>query len=394
MKRKSMWIVAVAVPIVIAVAFVAASGGNPGRQMRALFAGADAVAYAEPRRAFALTAGPPQPRVPPGEAGIDASGLAAAVEYAAVRNTRALIVGRGGHIVFEKYWGDATADSTVDASEFTPVLAALLTGVALNERALTSLDAPVSGYVAQWKEDPRGAITLRQLLAGDSGLAAPKGRPWPGTLAARYHVAENLGATLRAWPVDPQQQPGEAPMDVDADVLSIALSGAFAQPYRTALVERLWQPIGAGGFSLGIDGETSSMSHLRAGCCLRARIGDWMRIGELLANDGVFEGSQLTAPRFVRLMLTPTRKDSPRGFFTRVGGTFAARDVAWLEARGKQRLWVVPSLKLAILRVGGEPPTDQGWDEAMIPDSIIRGTSGWAPASVGEGIDPNKFAPH
>ena len=30
----------------------------------------------------------------------------------------------------------------------------------------------------------------------------------------------------------------------------------------------------------------------------------------------------------------------------------------------------------------------------MIPDSIIRGTVGWQPRSVSEGVDPNKFAPH
>ena len=30
----------------------------------------------------------------------------------------------------------------------------------------------------------------------------------------------------------------------------------------------------------------------------------------------------------------------------------------------------------------------------MIPDSIIRGTSGWQPRAAGEGVDPNKFAPH
>ena len=36
-----------------------------------------------------------------------------------------------------------------------------------------------------------------------------------------------------------------------------------------------------------------------AGCCMRARLGDWMRLGELLANDGVFEANQLTPPRFV-----------------------------------------------------------------------------------------------
>jgi hypothetical protein len=114
----------------------------------------------------------------------------------------------------------------------------------------------------------------------------------------------------------------------------------------------------------------------------------------VLANDGVFAANQLTPPRFVSLMLAPTHKGSPIGFFTRVGGDFATRDVAWLAASGKQRLWVVPSLKLVILRVGDEPATQKGWDEAMIPDSIIRGTGGWAPAAVGEGIDPNTFAPH
>ena len=131
-----------------------------------------------------------------------------------------------------------------------------------------------------------------------------------------------------------------------------------------------------------------------AGCCVTARISDWMRVGELLANDGVFEGNQFTPPRYVTLMLTPTHKESTVGFGINVNGQFAAADVAWLDGGRSQRLWVVPSLKLVILRAGGEPDASDGWDEAMIPDNIIRGTSGWHPRSVGEGVDPNKYAPH
>ena len=79
-----------------------------------------------------------------------------------------------------------------------------------------------------------------------------------------------------------------------------------------------------------------------------------------------------------------------------VDGQFAARDLVRLEADGKQRLWIVPSLKLVILRVGNEPPANLGWDEAMIPDNIIRGTRGWQqPARIdGEKIDPSLYAPH
>ena len=99
-------------------------------------------------------------------------------------------------------------------------------------------------------------------------------------------------------------------------------------------------------------GQPQRPDGVSAGCCVRARIGDWMRIAEVLANDGIFEGNQLTPPRYVSLMLRPAHKDSPRGYFTRVDGAFAAQDVAWLEGRDKQRLWIVPSLRLTILQIG------------------------------------------
>ena len=87
-------------------------------------------------------------------------------------------------------------------------------------------------------------------------------------------------------------------------------------------------------------------------------------------------------------------------------GTTAVEAVGWLPG-GECALWIplietrkptlfhpVPSLRLVILRVGDRADESDGWDEAMIPDSIIRGTSGWKPRSAGEGVDPGKFAPH
>ena len=61
-----------------------------------------------------------QPKVSPAEAGIDMAGIQAAVDYAAARNTRALVIGHGGHIVFEKYWDDTTLETPVDLSGIHP----------------------------------------------------------------------------------------------------------------------------------------------------------------------------------------------------------------------------------------------------------------------------------
>jgi CubicO group peptidase (beta-lactamase class C family) len=230
------------------------------------------------------------------------------------------------------------------------------------------------------------------LLAGDSGFAHADGRPWPGNRHARYAVRGDLRRTLLEWPRDDALKPGESPANVSADILALVLQMKLDVPYQTQLLNGLWVPLGAGDFSLGQDGH----GQVRAGCCLRARLGDWMRVGELLANDGRFEGNELLPPGYVKQMLSPTRTGSPVGFFTRVDGQFAIRGVARLESAGKQRLWVVPSLRLVILRLGDEPPESEGWDEAMIPDSIIRGTRGWQPAGEAGGatVDPNRYAPH
>ena len=304
-----------------------------------------------------LEAGPPQPKISPGEAGIDPAAIQLAVDYAGKRNTSALVIARNGHIVFEKYWGDTTLDTSIATDHFAKVLGPLLVGSAMNDRLIRDLDEPISNYQPDLADAPTGSSgpsTLRQLLGS-------------------------------------QADQGDGPAEIVARVLALVTK----QHYEILVSERLWKPMGGGELSFRRNGSNEWRAYVAtAGCCVTARISDWMRVGELLANDGVFEGNQFTPPRYVTLMLTPTHKESTVGFGINVNGQFAAADVAWLDGGRSQRLWVVPSLKLVILRAGGEPDASDGWDEAMIPDNIIRGTSGWHPRSVGEGVDPNKYAPH
>lgn len=300
-----------------------------------------------------LTPGPSQPRLSPGEAGIDPAALDLVASYAGERNTRALIVGHNGHIVYEKYWGGTTFDTPVKLSGFTPVLVAIAAGSAMNDRLVPSLDTPFASYVPGFAEGSSSKKYLRKLLTPDD---IDSGMGWGVNIAAE------------------------------------ALERVTKQDYEQLVAERIWKPMEAGSFTMERRA-AKGPGAIRASCCMTARIGDWMRLGDLLVSDGIYNANELTPRNFVTMMLTPTSKESKHGFLIRAGGEFAAHDVAWLEADGKQRMWIVPSLDLVILRVGDEPSKDRGWDELMIPDSIIRGTNGWQ-AAKGKGIDPSQFAPH
>jgi len=302
--------------------------------------------------AIAIEPGPNQPTVSLSEAGIDPAAVDLAVDFARRRNTQALVIARGGHVVFEHYAADVTRDTAVRFDELAPVVATLLLGTALNDRIVLDLDLPLTRYLGEGADASR---TLRSLISDGNG----------GADAAQ-----------------------------DAELLAQVLEAAAKRPYQEQVVDKLWKPLGNGGLQFELQGSGPREGAVFASCCLTARIGDWLRVGQMLARDGVFEANHYTPPGFVSGVLTAATAQSGQRGFVRVDGQFATRGVAWVAGRGHQRLWVVPSLDLVILRVGEDPPASEAWDEAMIPDSIIRGTRGWQPNNSGAAADPNRFAPH
>jgi CubicO group peptidase (beta-lactamase class C family) len=171
---------------------------------------------------------------------------------------------------------------------------------------------------------------------------------------------------------------------------------ATGDRYASYISERLWKPIGAADAQLARDNEAGAT---RADCCLRARRGDWMRIAELLVSDGRFEGEQIIPPGWVRRMLAPSKANANFGsqvwrglpFIASTGlgsasEPYAVDDTYLLKGAGKTRLWFVPSLALTILRTGSNSESDTDWDDAHIPNLIIRGATDYVPKAPASGV--------
>ena len=331
----------------------------------------------EPReRIPGIEDGPPLQRVTAQEEKIDPTALRAAADYAASANSHALIVSRHGHIVFERYWHATGFDTVEDTGSFNAVITSIMIGIALGDRKLASIDEPAADYLIEWRGDARRRISIRDLLQMSSGLAvAPvASRAWLGQERARFSsdiVAQYLRRPLAGRPgIDWVYQ------SADPQWLGVIVERATRERYATYMSQRLWKRLGAADAELWLD-RPGGAPHLD--CCLLAEQGDWIRVAEMLLNDGVYQGERIVRPGWVRRMLSAAAGNEHYGFHIWLGSSdpaaqaYAAPDVVLLRGPGKTRLWLVPSLALAILRTGAEPRAAADWQDARIPNLIISG---------------------
>jgi CubicO group peptidase (beta-lactamase class C family) len=330
---------------------------------------------------------PPAPRVLPGTELLDPRALEEAARYAGDHGAQALIISRHDHIVFERYWHGSSFSTLIDAGTFTPLLAALATGHALSHRQIGWPDEPVGILLPEWASDPRGAITVRNLLQSSSGLAPAGPADDPYDLAGslrRRPLAAPPGSQRREQPADPQ-------------LLALALAQATHQRYASFLSQTIWRPIGAADAWLWLDRPGGSP---HADCCLISRQGDWIRIGELLLRDGNYRGDELMRPGWIAVMRSPAKGDPDFGMFLHIANrpapgreTYAARDVFAAGGQDGNRLWVVPSMGIVVLRTGSAAQKDAGWDDARIPNLVIRGARDYLPPAALPGADLSSIVP-
>jgi hypothetical protein len=72
---------------------------------------------------------------------------------------------------------------------------------------------------------------------------------------------------------------------------------------------------------------------------------------------------------------------------------YAVDDVFVVEGNGGNRLWLVPSMHMAILRMGRLPRQATDWDDSRIPNLIIRGARDYQPPAARPGADISSIVP-
>jgi len=398
--RGTLKLVAVAAALVAVLLVCALAMRSPSFWLRyteaLLEPHALAAAWYQPRELLRGGNEPPAPRVAPELESLDGRALGTAADYASAHGARALIISRHDHIVYERYWQGSSFDTLSDARGFTPVLAALAAGVALSHRLIAWPDQPLAYFVPEWGHEPRGRITVRNLMQMSSGLKPPDSSALPWAAYSQQRYGAHLLDAVMSEPL--AATPGSVWLEQAADpqLLALGIERAARMRYADYLSRVLWQRLGAADAWLWLD-RPGGTAH--ADCCMLARQGDWIRVGQLLVSDGRYRGSELMRPGWVALMRAPSTANADHGAFLRVGARvsggsepYAAPDLFVLDGGAGNRMWMVPSMQLVVLLLGATADGNN-WDDTRIPNLVVRAAHDYLPAAARPGGDISAIVP-
>jgi CubicO group peptidase (beta-lactamase class C family) len=266
-------------------------------------------------------------------------------------------------------------------------------GVAIADGSLPGVDAPIGRWLTEWVGDPRGAITIRQLLTMSSGLAQITGDYGYRLVPENPGLRQNFGDDFLGPALDLKLvgTPG-AKFDYNNNatlLLSVVLQRATGRRYADYLSAKLWKPLELSDAFVYLDRPGGQPM---TSCCVLSRAEDWLAIGRLILARGKGpDGRQLVPAQWIDAMVAPSPANPRYGFQIwrgdqRVGGQpapvvqpgtdvwqserFLDPKTVFLLGYGYQRVWVLPTQGIVIVRMGRQWPG--AWDEAAIPNAVVR----------------------
>jgi CubicO group peptidase (beta-lactamase class C family) len=283
--------------------------------------------------------------------------------------TRAVLVLHDGKVIAERYAPGFGPDSRMLSWSIAKTVTAVLVGIMVSDGRL-ALDDPVP--VPAWRQrgDPRGEITLRQMLNMASGIAhKEKEGPLEQTDALRMLVGDGAADMARYAQSRPlAREPGSsfhydsATTLVLCDMMTRLLTDSD-QPRdrRDAMMrfveQRLIDQVGLHSLVPEFDARGTMIG----GALMHMTARDYARLGELLRNHGRVGGRQIIPDRWVRFMTSSSPHNEGYGahiWLNRPGGEPAlfpgrARPSVF-GASGLQGQYVIvsPRQRLTVVRLG------------------------------------------
>ena len=276
--------------------------------------------------------------------------------------TRGIVVLREGQLIAERYADGFTAETPQLGWSMAKSVTNLLVGRLVLQDRVAVED---TGLRPEWT-DAKRAISVDQLMRMTSGLTWDEtyalGTPITRMLYAEEDMAGYAAGLSLAHPPGAYQQYSGGSTNILCSVLTDLADAPDADLPR----QQLLAPLGLASATWEADPTGTPV----CSSYLWATPREWAAIGQFALQDGVWAGDRLLPEGWMLRSTTPTKvaRSEERGYAAgwwvnrQADGSLVdpalPEDTYWASGHDGQRLYVVPSARLVVARLGFSPEVE------------------------------------
>jgi CubicO group peptidase (beta-lactamase class C family) len=249
-----------------------------------------------------IKAGKPQPWEQAGnynQAKLDKAAVDSFEKY----QTVAFLIVKDGKLLFEEYWDGYGAESMTNSFSMSKSIIGLLIGAAVDDGYIKSLEQPVADFIPEFRNPANQGLKIKDVLTMSSGLNWKESYGGLFNTTTEAYYGKDIKKLIYSLKVTSQPGVQFSYLSGNTELLAMIVEKATGKSISEYTSLKFWKPMGAEHDALWCLDDKDGME--KAYCCFNSNARDFARWGQLILNQGTWNGDTLISPVYIRQSITP-----------------------------------------------------------------------------------------
>ena len=214
------------------------------------------------------------------------------------------LIVKDGKILHEKYFNNYSDTSLTNSFSVSKTFVTMLLGKTIEEGYIKSMEQSIVDFLPEFKNDSLANLcTIGDLSAMTAGYDWKEKYYMPLNATTKAYFGRNINEQILGYKFTSISGEKFQYKSGSTQLLGIIISRATGKNLSEYLSEKFWKPMGMEKSApWSLDNEDGME---KAYCCVSARLRDFAKFGQLLLQNGKWNGKQLLDSAFVYKMVHP-----------------------------------------------------------------------------------------
>jgi CubicO group peptidase (beta-lactamase class C family) len=178
----------------------------------------------------------------------------------------------------------------------------LAIGAAIDDGFIKSVDQPVADFIPEFQNKTNKNLTIKQVLTMSSGLNWKEDYGGLFNTTTEAYYGKDIRKLIYSLQVTSTPGVKFTYLSGNSELLGMVVEKATGKKLSEYVAEKFWKPMGAEHPALWSLDRKNGME--KAYCCFNTNARDFARWGQLVLNQGTWNGDTLVSPYYLRRSIT------------------------------------------------------------------------------------------